>query len=537
MKAIDRMNRLWGKRGTAMPRLMRSGGILVLLICLASPALADINAYNGEFGSVVLSGFLELETDIHTAHPNPANNPQSGNPEVQLFRQWVLLDTNWQTPVEGLRVYARTRFFADNTANINAADIPHYDAFHYRFPGDGAAMMTVANDNVALEGWEEWVQYENPNWFFRVGKQTIVWGDVAPTRLLDEANPLDVSWHVVGEPLGRDVFDNLRIPIWAARASYTLPFLPDFQIEGYVTPDVFAFMDLQTADQGSPVAVVPRSPGPSFPPFVNIQDNVKDGRHGASGGVRLVGLLGGVNFTLAWFTRHDPDYITAFHSFTFVPVLPPTIPPFVHGILNVQFQHPRFQTIGGSYNYFNDWTGAVLRGEGVWDIGRPWQDGDTLPAAVSPIILHRDRWGYVLAVDRPTFFIQDQHHSTSLTLQWEQLWNEKGAHQIAFLNEPVDQHQEEISFLFEQPVEGFDWRGWNGRYDEWYFDFTLLASLENSAAVVPLVRYEPGDHWRFATWYNLYLGPGNEPAQDATIGGFGALTWQNGVNIAISYLF
>src|SRR5436309_2487909 len=98
---------------------------------------------------------------------------------------------------------------------------------------------------VAAEICEFWAGYAAGALWVRVGRQTIGWGDVAPTRLLDDINPLDVSWHLVLEPLGKEVFDQLRIPIWAARASYNLPFAPDFQVEGYISPDKFAFVSTQ----------------------------------------------------------------------------------------------------------------------------------------------------------------------------------------------------------------------------------------------------------------------------------------------------
>lgn len=493
---------------------------IIYCMCTANIALADIDAYEGQFGRVVLSGFVEAEADIHTAQRNPNNVNQPGNPELQLFQQWGLVDTTWRTPIEGLKFFARTRFFANNTANVDSGNMRHYNAFPQRWPGDGAAFMQVANDNVALQGWEEWLQYETPSLFLRIGKQTIVWGDVAPTRLLDETNPLDLSWHFVNEPLGRDVFDNLRIPIWAARASYSPAFLPGFQLEGYISPDVFAFMDTQLAATNAPYNLL------LFPPFVNFRDHIRNGRFGVSGGVRLVGMLGGVNFSLVWLERHDPDFIPKLRSFTF------TGQPPIGGILNIDGQHPRFDSVGGSFNYFNAPTGVVVRGEGVWDIGRPFQD----PADPTHI-LRRDRWGYALAFDRPTFFVPWQHHSTSLTLQFEQLWFEGGAQPAMLANTVIDRHQETITFLFEQPIEGFDWRGWTGTYDEWYLDFSMIGSLQNAAVLVPMVRYEPGDHWRFATWYNWYMGPYDVPTLDATIGGFGAFTWSNGVNISVGYQF
>ncbi len=510
-------------------RLMMLGlaasAVVTFCICTVSVVMADINAYQGQFGSVVLSGFVEAEADIHTAQRNPNNVDQPGNPEIQLAQVWGLVDTTWHTPIEGLKFYARTRLFLNQTANLDPGNIRHYDAFPQRWAGDGIAFMQLANDNVSLQAWEEWVQYENATWFIRLGKQTIVWGDVAPTRLLDEVNPLDLSWHFVNEPLGRDVFDNLRIPIWALRVGYSPSFFPTgWEIEGYISPDIFAYMDTQLPANNSPYNLL------SFPPPIQFHDNINSGRYGVSGGVRLTGMLGPVNFTVAWLDRHDPDFIPVVTK-----VVGNFIPPstFIPTLIQIEGQHPRFETVGASFNYFNDLTGVVARGEGVWDFARPFQN-PKYPTST----LRRDRWGYALAFDRPTFFTEYQHHSTSLTLQFEQLWFEGGAQPVEVGNQVItSRHQEAITFLFEQPFEGFNWHGWDGVYDEWYLDFSMIASLQNAAVVSPMVRYEPGDHWRYAVWYNWYMGPYEVPTVDATIGGFGAFTWSNGVNISVSYQF
>lgn len=528
MMATGSTHRLWRRGSAAMLGGVGSAAILMLLSCLASPALADINAYNGEFGSVVLSGFVEQETDINTSNKRNPFIPDLGHPWTNLFLEWGLMDTSWQTPIEGLKFFARTRLFVNNTYNVNPTKYIHYDAFPQRWPGDGIAFMQLANNQVSLQGWEEWGQYESGNWFIRVGKQTIVWGDVSPARLLDQINPLDVTWHFVNEPLGRNVFDNLRVPIWAARASYSIPFLPPgFSIEGYISPDAFSFVPTEVGFQfpGSPYQLA------SVPPPLQYIDNVYSGRGGVSGGARLVGLLGPVNFSLVWLEGHDQDPVTQLTGVR--GRLIPTPPYFIPTYIRINGQHMRYNTVGGSFNYFNDFTGVVVRGEASWNIGQPYQD-----LANSSNIIRRDRYGYVLAFDRPTFFVPWQHHSTSLTLMYEQLWFEGGAQPAAIGNAVIPRHEDQLTFLFEQPIEGFDWRGWNGRYDEWYLDFSILEMIQQATNIQPMIRFEPGDHWRYALYYTLYLGPNNTPPfPDTTIGGYGSLIYYDALTMSISYLF
>src|SRR5439155_9500240 len=254
------------------------------------------------------------------------------NNSLQLFRQWILADTTYQPPIPGVKLFTRTRIWNDTTADADN-NLSEYDAFPTHYRGDGSFMRSASHD-VAAELWEAWGEYNQGPIWLRVGRQTIVWGDVAPTRLLDDINPLDLSWHLVLEPLGKEVFDQLRIPIWAARGSYSLPFAPDFQLEGYVSPDEFAFVSTQLPAPGSPLSVI----GP--PPFIKLRDDIKNGQKGVSGGVRFLGTIRGLSFTVNWLNRHNGDGVTVFESFT-----PDRTSP-IGGILRLRERHPRFNTVG-----------------------------------------------------------------------------------------------------------------------------------------------------------------------------------------------
>ena len=82
------------------------------------------------------------------------------------------------------------------------------------------------------------------NWWIRLGKQQIAWGDLPEDRICDKINPLDKSWHLTGEP---DEYQNIRIPEWTARVYYTFPetvtgifdevFIDTFYNPGDIHPD------------------------------------------------------------------------------------------------------------------------------------------------------------------------------------------------------------------------------------------------------------------------------------------------------------
>ncbi len=503
-----------GASGGSMKRTIAMLGSTLAVALLAQRAAGTIHLYEGEFGELEMSGFARVQADIHTAESNP-NNPGLNRAVLQLFRQWLLTDTTWNTPVKDLRLFARTRVWFDTTSDADS-NTPSYDAFPTRFRRDGWFMRT-ASDDVAAELWELWADYNPGDFWLRLGRQTIVWGDVAPTRLLDDINPLDLSWHVVLEPLGKEAFDNLRIPIWAARGAYSLPFAPDFQLEGYISPDAVAFVSTQLPARNPTKGLVgSQAPSPlnliNLPPFITLRDDIGNGQRGASGGLRFLGRVAGLDFTLNWVQRHIADGITVFKSF----VPDPTSP--IGGILNLKQVHPRFNTVGFSMNYFEALSKVVGRLEAIWDIDRPWENA---PGQPNLGYIRRAQYGYAIAFDRPTFLLR-KDRTANITVQFEQRIREGGIRCLGAAAQPVPQTAEQFTVLFSQPFQGF-----GGRYEEFFLDMAFLANFDNSFAFVPLVRYEPGNHWRFNLWYNSFFGDRNTT--------WGSQTWMQGVNISVSY--
>lgn len=496
-----------------MKQTIATLGSIMALALLAERAVGTLTLYEGEYGELEMSGFARVQVDIHTAERNP-NNPGFDRANLQLFRQWLLTDTTWNTPIKDLRLFARTRLWFDTTAPADP-NVPEYDAFPTRYAGDGW-YLRASDDNVAGEIWELWADYNPGDFWLRIGRQTIVWGDVAPTRLLDDINPLDLSWHVVLEPLGKEAFDNLRIPIWAARGAYSFPFAPDYQLEGYISPDAVAFVSTQLpARNPTKGRIGSQAPSPlnliNLPPFITLRDDIGNGQRGTSGGLRLLGRQGGVDYTLNWVQRHIGSGVTVFESF----IPDPTSP--IGGILNLKQVHPRFNTAGFSLNFFEALTKIVTRVEAIWDIDKPWEN----VAGGNVGYIRRSEYGYAVAFDRPTFLIRDDR-TANITVQFEQRLREGGVRPIGANAAAVDSTMEQFTILFSQPFRGF-----GGRYDEFFLDIAFLANFDNSYAFVPLVRFEPGNHWRFNVWYNSFFGD-----QGTT---WGSQTWMQGVNLSVSY--
>jgi len=73
----------------------------------------------------------------------------------------------------------------------------------------------IDNFKQAYDLWEAYVDLSRGPLFFRIGRQSLAWGETDVFRLLDGVNPLDNTFGGVFEDL-----DDRRIPLWMLRGSY-----------------------------------------------------------------------------------------------------------------------------------------------------------------------------------------------------------------------------------------------------------------------------------------------------------------------------
>lgn len=521
--------------------ILVSGGILAW----SGIATAEFVFENETLGKLRLNGFARAQADIRTGRQNPNNSPAfDSRDNVQQIKHWSVFDLDWETPrVPGLEVFLRSRYQWDLTDD-------RLDGSFNAFPknGDNATITRTGGTDAILELWEARVDYTIGNWWFRVGRQPIVWGDLAPTRLLDTVNSLDLKFHLFNELGGREAFDNIRIPIWALRSSYALPWT-GYSVEGFISPNTFGFIPTQLPDRDSPFNVL------GLPPFVNINEDTK--KDNVTAGFRLMGEVdlgksGPLGFSLNWLYRPEGDGVNRVGSVNFNPSrIIPGVGPFGSSLplgalpgdrVNVSLKHPSFHTVGFSTNYFHAPSKVVVRTEFVWDINRPFDrlalqpdfDG-SVNLRLSDRFIRRDQIGYAIALDRPTFLLR-KDRAANLTFQVEQRFrpNRPNDAKLGQLGAPVDKTQTNFIVLFSQP-----WKGFGGRFDEIFTDLTAQYDLggsndnghSGSYFIQPAIRWEPGDRWRWALWYTQFGGGDERP------GKFGSLDFASGVNMSLSYQF
>ena len=165
-------------------------------------------------------------------------------------------------------------FIESPSINTNATTFPEmFSGFATKKPRPTYADQARIN--------ELYLSYTKGPAFFRIGRQSISWGESDTIALLDQSNPFSVLLAAPG--VFQDV-DEARIPLWTVRASYSLfnvlgPFSSGF-VESYWVPgdiDVDTpVAPLLTASPYSPRGQDPQFANPVFPPswqFVFV-DNV-----------------------------------------------------------------------------------------------------------------------------------------------------------------------------------------------------------------------------------------------------------------------
>jgi len=265
----------------------------------------------------------------------------------------------------------------------------------------------------------------------RLGKQQIVWGETDSFRMLDRANPLDLTWHQVYES-----WDDLRLPLWMVKGLWhfgQVGPLSDAFVEAYWNPG-----DWRPAKQG----FMPDNPWgiPASNPLAAFPNGLYKGRlfiqgdyHRTPGdnsqvGVRFSAVApGGVQFTLNYFYQRWAGDDGTNYAPTRA-ILDPTeaTDALLRGQAPLEFIAPYVHTAGFSLNYSEEeYTQAVFRLETVYDFGVPFTD-TAKPSPILPGLLwgvtKRDMWKGMIAFDRPTW-IRSLNRTSTFFITGQFFWH------------------------------------------------------------------------------------------------------------------
>lgn len=264
-------------------------------------------------------------------------------------------------------------------------------------------------------------------WYFRIGRQQVVWGRTDLFRVLDIVNPVDFSRHNIYDEL-----EDIRIPQWIATAEYragAVGGFDDLNVQFVWNFDKFRPNNL--GQGGTPYAILDAGsfframnncwengctvsnflpagaiglPDPGLiaadfaPGVIGIrQVNLPSHKlKNTQGGVKVEGVYKSVGFSLNYY-----------HFFQQFPVLQGGIPamnPFTTQVqpweylIAFDIGFPEVDLIGGSIDLYADWIKSVFRVEVAYTTGE--QVTNTLDPN---LYSESDMFRWVLGWDRPTF--------------------------------------------------------------------------------------------------------------------------------------
>ncbi len=174
-----------------------------------------------------------------------------------------------------------------------------YDALDYLEPGEledqgdyrsGWNRRMSVSDNADVELREAYLDLYAGEWFFRLGKQQVVWGQADGLRVLDQVNPLSYREFILGD------FDERRIPLWMVNAerpvgdvTVQLLWVLDQTYDELPTEGVFAF----TASQFRP-----QLPDDVTSVTLTAVERPDGAFSDSNAGVRVTGFSGGWDWSL-----------------------------------------------------------------------------------------------------------------------------------------------------------------------------------------------------------------------------------------------
>lgn len=476
-----------------------------------------------------LYGSYQIVSDVNTGITNPNNaGIQSDRNNFMLWRQKFQIEADY-TPASILTLHAQARFFHDFTHNLDKEALADYNAFPRDFNGNGS-LLRGGGDHAMAELRELFAEVKGDNWWLRLGKQQVGWGESLGFRVLDQVNPLDLSQQFINQRV-YDEFDNIRIPQWMIRGIYKFPafsFISDLSAEVIYNPGDVVPTILPA--QGSPYNPVPA--------FLSIRENIPRGD--PIWGGRLEGTIKEVYLSLNFLSKPVDDAVTIIDDA--VPALFPGGPrwfvnrpggvPLLAGFgdptlytVALRGDHPRANLVGGSFSFEQKNWGVVWHGEVASWLDYPYAN------YVSPgspfnntVVDERNVLKLFLGFDKHVNLLPRSITDSSLAIAFQYLHTTISGEDSTIqtsTGSPPYKNDEIYGLVLQQPFVN----------TKLLLELSYFIDARGSYHFQPGLRYLRGDHWIFDLFANQYGGSTKGQA-------FGGLNnWANSVFFQVTYGF
>ena len=321
-----------------------------------------------------LTGYAEIFSAWSMdRYPNTAGVQENDKGQLVMFRNTIQLE-NYVKLTDNCQFTGIIRGFYDGSWSAN--DDLNQGPKNLTSMPDGEDMESD------LDFREYYISYFPGNFAIKIGQQQVVWGESDILRLSDIINPLDMSWRGFFES-----WEDIRIPLRMIDVVYSLPWRQaenNIKLELLYNPE--DFRPTRFAPEGS--FWYPQNLPPGTLAGVDSQLPEKHDLTNGQVGGRVRGELG--DWGLSVFT---------YYSLMDMPVFALNL-----GTMGIDFDYSRITTFGGSFNYYEQHTGTVFRGETTY----------TRHQAFNQIVIHpvfgpipdttkKNRASIMLGFDRPTW--------------------------------------------------------------------------------------------------------------------------------------
>ncbi len=466
-----------------------------------------------------LSGYYQIVSDVNTGITNPNNaGLQDERNNFKLWRQKFQIEADY-APATMLTLHAQARFFHDFTDALDS-NLKGYNAFPRDFNGNGS-LLRGGGDEAMAELRELFAEVKHGNWWWRLGKQQVGWGESLGFRVLDQVNPLDLSQQFINQRV-YDEFDNIRIPQWMIRGVYKFPAFS-------IIPDLSAEVIYNPGDVVPTILPAQGSPYNPVPAILSIRENVpKDPIWGG----RLDGTINEVYLSLNFLSKPVDDAV-AIGDDRFPALFPggPHITPGPGGIpflagfgdftpyrIALRGDHPRANLIGGSFSYEQKSWEVVWHGEAAAWLDYPYAD------ITNSFIENRRVFKLFLGVDKHVYLLPRSVTDNSLAIAFQFLHTsiEDGPVTIQTSSGAVPYKEDNLyALVLQQPFLNTKLK----------VELSYFIDERGSYHFQPGLQYALGDHWVFDLYANQYGGSTN----GQTFGGLN--NWANDIFFQVTYGF
>lgn len=316
-------------------------GLVVALVLLGSQSPSGATEFSLWGKPVTLMGYIDQGITTDISRPKSFDNKDGLNSAVFS----ALLEADYR-PSSNLKVYTSGKLTGDWAYPLLSSNQ------EWKNKGFDQSRDALFIDT----GWdkmlhEAYATYTPGNFFLRVGKQIVGWGETDGFRLMDQINPVDQS-----RGMGDVEFENSIIPIWLIRADYHAQpqssWLQDIGLETVFNPNA-RFQGDRPIDLGNDVSGIW---APDVVPFPGGQlgslryTNQAPGDWEKSGmefGARVKGVVNDMIFSLNYFNGLSNAAQLRLNGAPDVTMSADNVTGILH--LPVDQQYPRYQMVGATF--------------------------------------------------------------------------------------------------------------------------------------------------------------------------------------------